>query len=516
VSPRSEVVLPPPRIGPRRRIAVDLAASVNLLGTLGTFLGLAALVPTAVALWYGEPVWPFLLAGAITSGLGLTLERAARGAGARVGVREGFLVVAATWLLAACFGALPYVFAGGEQFADPVDALFEGMSGFTTTGATVVTDFEALPRSLAIWRQLTQWLGGLGIIVLALAVLPRLRVGGRQLFEVELPGPEVEQLGVRIRQAVQRFWVLYVGLTVAEAAILATLGWAGVDEKMTPFNAIAHALTTVPTGGFSTEARSIGAFAPATQWVIVGFMVLAGTNLALLYFAFVRGRIRPLLRDEETRLYATLLVLASSVLMVELVTNEIEGSDAPLRNGVFQAVAIMTGTGYATVDFAAWPTLALMTLVLLMFIGGSAGSTTGSVKVIRHLVLGRVLRRELTQTLRPEVVMPIRLSGAVVDERTLRAIVAFILLYLGLFVVGAGIIAVDASIQGPALLPIDAISAAAATLGNVGPAAGPAGPMDSYAPFSDLSKLVMVALMWLGRLELLPVIVLFTRSYWRP
>lgn len=512
----TEVVLPPPRIGPRRRIAVDVAASVHLLGTLGKFLGLAALVPTAVALWYGEPAWPFLLAGGITSGLGLVLERATRGAGARVGAREGFLVVAATWLFAALFGAIPYVLAGGEQFADPVDALFEGMSGFTTTGATVVTDFEDLPQSLKMWRQLTQWLGGLGIVVLALAVLPRLRVGGRQLFEAELPGPEVDQLGIRIRQAVQRFWMLYVGLTAAEAAILATFGWTGVDEKMTPFNAIAHAFTTIPTGGFSTEARSIGAFAPATQWVIVCFMVLAGTNLALLYYAFVRRQPRKLLRDEETRLYATLLVLASGVLMVELVTSEIEGSDAPVRNGVFQAVAIMTGTGYATVDFAAWPTLALMTLVLLMFVGGSAGSTTGSVKVIRHLVLGRVLRRELTQTLRPEVVLPIRLGGTVVDEKTLRAIVTFTLLYLGLFVAGAGIIAVDASVQGPAMLPIDAISAAAATLGNVGPAAGPAGPMDSYAPFSDVSTLVMVALMWLGRLEVLPVVVLFTRSYWRP
>ncbi|MDW8338670.1 MAG: TrkH family potassium uptake protein [Thermoleophilia bacterium] len=511
-----EVVLPPPRIGPRRRVAVDLEASVNLLGTLTAFLGLAALVPIAVAALYGEPIWPFLVAGGLTSGFGLALQQATRGAGERVRAREGFLVISATWLLAACFGALPYLLAGGEQFADPVDALFEGMSGFTTTGATVVTDFDALPNSLKMWRQLTQWLGGLGIIVLALAVLPRLRVGGRQLFETELPGPEVDQLGVRIRHAVQRFWVLYVGLTVSEAAILTTLGFAGIDEKMTPFNAIAHALTTIPTGGFSTEERSIGTFAPATQWVIVVFMVLAGTNLALLYYAFVRGRLRPLLRDEETRLYVTLLALASAVLLIELVTSEIEGSDAPLRHGVFQAVAIMTGTGYATVDFAAWPTLALMTLVLLMFVGGSAGSTTGSVKVIRHLVLGRVLRRELTQTLRPEVVMPIRLSGAVVDEKTLRAIVAFVLLYLGLFVAGAGIIAVDASLQGPEMLPIDAISAAAATLGNVGPAAGPAGPMDSYAPFSDLSTLVMIALMWLGRLEVLPIVVLFTRSYWRP
>jgi len=515
VSPTSEVVLPPPQIGPRRLIAVDIAASVNLLGTLSKYLGLVALFPALVALWYHEPVWPFLAAGAITSGFGLALERISPGSASSVGAREGFLVVSLTWLLAAGFGSLPYLFVGGEQLGRPLDAYFEAMSGFTTTGATVVTDFDALSHSLAMWRQFTQWLGGLGIIVLALAVLPRLRVGGRQLLESELPGPEVDQLGERIRQTVRRLWVLYVSLTALEVAILALIGWTGLDDRMNLFEAVAHAFTTMPTGGFSTQAGSIGAFAAVTQWVVVGFMVIAGLNYALLFRSFARRRPGLAFRDEESRLYAILLVAASAVLITELATKAIEGSEAPLRNGVFQAVAIMTGTGYATVDFAAWPTLALMTLVLLMFVGGAAGSTTGSVKVMRHLLVGRMLRRELTQTLRPEVVMPIRLSGIVVDERTLRAIVSFVLLYVGLFVVGAGVIAVDAAVQGPDVLPIDAISAAAATLGNVGPAAGPAGPLDSYAPFSDVSSATMIALMWLGRLEVLPIIVLLTRSYWR-
>jgi trk system potassium uptake protein TrkH len=516
VKATSEVVLRPPRIGPRRRIAVDLAASFNLIGTLGKYLGLAALFPACVALWYGEPVWPFLAAGAITSGLGYALERLSPGAATRVGAREGFFVVSVTWVLAAGFGAMPYLFAGGDQLAQPMDAFFEGMSGFTTTGATVVTDFDELPRSIAMWRQFTQWLGGMGIIVLALAVLPRLRIGGRQLLEAELPGPEVDQLGERIKQTVKRLWLLYVGLTAVEALILATLGWTGLDEKMTPYEALAHAFSTIPTGGFSTQARSIEAFAPVTQWVILGFMLLAGLNFALLWLAIARRKPRRLLHDEETRLLVVLLALASSLLVVELATNDIPGSDAPLRNGLFQATAIMTGTGYATADFATWPTLALMTLVLLMFIGGSAGSTTGSVKVMRHLLMGRVLRRELTQTLRPEVVMPVRLSGHVVDEKILRAIVSFVLLYVGIFVVGAGVITVDASLQGPDLFPIDAISSAAATLGNVGPAAGPAGPMSSYAPFSDVSTGALIVLMWLGRLEVLPIVVLLTRSYWRP
>ncbi len=512
----SEVVLPPPRIGHRRRIAVDLAASFNLIGTLGKYLGIAPLFPAGIALWYGEPVWPFLLAGGITSGLGFAVERLSPGAATRVGVREGFFVVSVTWILAAGVGALPYLFAGGDQLDYPLDAYFEAMSGFTTTGATVVTDFDELSRSIAMWRQFTQWLGGMGIIVLALTILPRLRIGGRQLLEAELPGPELDQFGERIKQTVRRLWLLYVGLTALLALILATLGWTGIDDQLTPYESLAHAFTTIPTGGFSTQAESIGAFSPTTQWVILAFMVVAGLNFALVWRTVVRRLPGRLARDEETRLYLLLLAAASAVLVIELLTNDISGSEAPIRNGLFQATAIMTGTGYATVDFAAWPTLALMTLVLLMFVGGSAGSTTGSVKVMRHLLLGRVLRRELSQTLRPEVVMPIRLSGKVVDEKTLRAVVAFVLLYLGIFIVGAGVITVDASLQGPNVFPIDAISSAAATLGNVGPASGPAGPMTSYAPFSDVSTVTMIVLMWLGRLEVLPIVVLLTRSYWRP
>jgi trk system potassium uptake protein TrkH len=278
------------RIGPRRRIAVDVEASANLLGTLGKYLGLTALLPTGVALWYGEPVWPFLVAGAITSGVGLGLERLTAGAAERVGAREGYLVISATWLLAACFGAMPYLFVGGDQLGHPMDAFFEGMSGFTTTGATVVRDFEELSRSLAMWRQFTQWLGGLGIIVLALAVLPRLRVGGRQLLESELPGPEVDQLGERIKHTVRRLWILYIALTALEAAILTTFGWTGVDDELNLYEAVAHAFTTIPTGGFSTQAESIGAFAPVTQWVVIVFMVLAGLNFALLWRSFVQRR----------------------------------------------------------------------------------------------------------------------------------------------------------------------------------------------------------------------------------
>jgi trk system potassium uptake protein TrkH len=366
-----------------------------------------------------------------------------------------------------------------------------------------------------MWRQFTQWLGGMGIIVLALAVLPRLRVGGRQLLESEMPGPEVDNLADRIRSTAQRLWLLYVALTAAQALILAVFGWTGIDDRMDPFNAVAHAFTTLPTGGFSPEARSIEAFSAASQWVIVIFMVLAGMNFALLYRAFARRKFRATAGDEEARLYLTILAAFSLLLAVELWDKGLEDGEAAFRHGAFQVVSMMTTTGYASTDFIIWPAFALMILVGVMLIGGSAGSTGGSIKVVRHLLLGKVLRRELRQTLHPEVVMPIRLNGAVVDERTLRAITAFILLYMGLFAVGAGLIALDSAFQGPPVSAFEAIAAAVTTLGNVGPGLGFAGPMGSFEPFSDFSTVVMIALMWLGRLEIIPVVVLLTRSYWR-
>jgi trk system potassium uptake protein TrkH len=501
--------------GRRPRIrAVDLRGALGLVGTQAKLLGLTALLPAAVAIGYGERWWNFVVAGTLVSGVGWGLERAGAGS-RRVGVREAFLVVALTWLVAAAFGAIPYLLSGVDQIDRPLDAYFEAMSGFTTTGATVLTDVDALPRGLLFWRQLTQWLGGMGIIVLALAVLPRLRVGGRQLLESELPGPEVEPLTARIRQTAQRLWILYVGLTVLQALILAALGWTGVDDRMHVFNAVGHALATMPTGGFSPENRGVIEFAAATQWVIAIFMIVAGINFALLYRAIVRRQPRALPRDEELRLYIGLLAFGATVLAVELWTEGLDRGEAAVRHGVFQAASMMTTTGYASADFVEWPALMLMALIGLMFVGGSAGSTAGSVKVVRHLLLGKILRRELAQTVHPELVQPIRLNATVVDERTLRAVGSFVLLYVGIFVLGASLLAIDAARSNVELSVVDAIAATATTLGNVGPGLGFAGPLGSFEPFSDVSNVIMIGLMWLGRLELLPVVVLFTRSYWR-
>jgi trk system potassium uptake protein len=501
----------------RRVVGVDVGASLNLVGALLKYFSLAFLFPIALALGYSEPVWPFLFAGAICVALGFGLERLTGGK-EHVGVREGFLVVSLTWLLIAAVVALPYVLSSEEQFSRPIDAYFEAMSGMTTTGASTLIDVSALDSSLLMWRQFSQWVGGMGIIVLALAVLPRLRIGGRRLMESEAPGPELEALSVSIRSTAQRLWLLYVALTALLILILAFFGWTGIDERMDLFAAVGQAFSAMPTGGFGTDPRSIEPFAPASQWVLALFMVIAGANFALLYRAFVRRRPVAIVRDEEFRLYVALMLVASAVLAIVLWEAGIQGGEAAVRHSVFQTVSMMTTTGYASTDFNEWLAVApfaAMIIVALMFPGGSAGSTAGSIKVVRHLVIGKVLRRELDQTVHPEFVGPIRVNRVNVDERMVRAVIAFVLLYVGIFVVGAVLLLLDAHRAEIGLSPFDAIAASATTLGNVGPAFGFAGPMGSFAPFSDVSKGIMIALMWIGRLEIVPVAVLLTRAYWR-
>jgi trk system potassium uptake protein len=503
----------PPREARLHALGVDVSGALNLVGWLMKYLAPAFLFPTAIALGYGEPVWPFLVAGALTLGFGLGLQLLTDGR-ERIGAREGYLVIALIWVLIAVFGALPYLLAE-PQLSTPVDALFESMSGFSTTGSSVLTDIDGIPRSMAMWRQFTMWIGGVGIIVLFLAVLPRLRVGGRQaLFRTEAPGPELG-LAETIRESARRFVVLYVAITVLAAFVLAVLGWTGVDPRMDLFRAVGHAFTTVATGGFSTESRSIEPFAPATQWAIVVFMVVAGTSFALLYAGIVRRRPRVFGRDDEFRVYLSLLAVASAVVAVELADAGIfEGTDA-VRHGVFQIVSMTTTTGFVTADFTQWTSLTALVLFGMVMVSASAGSTSGSIKLVRHVVIAKMLRRELDQTLHPHRVAPLRVNDVVVDERALRAIIVFVFLYLGVLAAGATVILIDCSLRGIPLSAFESLAAAAATLGGAGPALGFAGPMGSFAPFSDLSTVVLTALMYLGRLEIIPVLVIFTRSHWR-
>ena len=496
-------------------LGVDVASALNLIGALLKYLGAAFLVPACVALGYGEPFWPFLVSGAVTSASGWAVERATHGK-ERVGPREGFLVVALTWLAVPAFGALPYLLAGESQLAGPVNAYFEAVSGFTATGATVLVDIEALDRSLAFWRQFTQWLGGMGIIVLAVAVLPRLRVGGRQLLQSELPGPtEVERLSATIRDTARRLWVLYVGLTGIAILVLASYGWLGLDPAMSFYDAVAHAFTSLAIGGFSPQEESVAAFGAITQWTIIAFVVVAGINFLRLYLVVVQRRLRSVVRDDEFRLYLAFILVGSGLLLVELVGGDLFAGEEAFRHAVFQAISIMTTTGFATSDYTQWSALAEMTLLLLMFIGASAGSTCGSIKVVRHLLMFRIIRRELEQTVHREEIVSVRLGGATVDERALRGVVTFIVLYIGLFAAGAVGLVIEARRVEAEIAAFEAIGAAAACLGNVGPAFGFAGPFGSYEGFSDLSTVILTGLMWLGRLEIIPVAVLLTRNYWR-
>ncbi len=503
--------------GSGRWLGVEVGASLNLVGALLKYLSLTFLFPIPLAIGYSERWWSYAAAGAATALAGWGLERSTRGK-ERVGLREGFLIVSLTWLLGSAAIALSYVLSGEDQLSRPVDALFEAMSGLTTTGSSVVADVSTVDRSLQLWRQFTQWFGGMGIIVLALAVLPRLRVGGRLLMESEAPGPELEALTASIRDTARRLWLLYVALTVILVLILATFGWTGVDERMSLFNAVAYAFSAMPTGGFGIDVRSVEPYAPASQWVLALFMTIAGANFALLYRAFVRRRPVALVRDEELRLYLGLLLLSSAALAVILWDAGISAGEEAIRQATFQTVSIMTTTGFASTDFNEWLVVApaaAMLIVALMFPGGSAGSTAGSIKVVRHLVIGRVLRRELDQAMHPEYVAPVRVNRVAVDERTVRAVIAFVLLYVGIFVVGALLLLLDAHRVDLDLSPFDALAASATTLGNVGPAFGFAGPMGSFEPYSDVSTGIMTGLMWVGRLEIVPVVALLTRAYWR-
>jgi trk system potassium uptake protein TrkH len=494
-------------------LGVDIRGALNLVGSLVKYLSPAFLAPAAIAVGYGEAVWPFLVSGVVTFAFGAGVEALTDGK-ERIGPREGYLVVSLIWLLIAVFGALPYLLAE-PQLANPLDALFESMSGFSTTGASVVASVGDLSRSMAMWRQLTAWIGGVGIIVLFLAVLPRLRIGGRQaLFKAESAGPELG-LSATIRESAQRFVVLYVGITAAEVAILTGFGLTGIDPRMTLYNAVAHSFSTIATAGFSPEPRSIEPFAPASQWVIVVFMIIAGTNFALLYAGIIGRQLGAFRRDEEFKIALGLLTGASLLVIIGLVHQDVLEGEQAVRAGVFNTVSMMTTTGFANADFARWTSLTSMVLFGATLLGASAGSTSGSIKLIRHIVIGKMLRREIDQTLHPGVVVPLRVNGAVVDERALRAIIVFVFLYLGVWAAGAVAILLDSALQSVDLTAFQALADSASMLGGVGPGLGFAGPMGSFEPFSNVATGTLTTLMYLGRLEIIPVLVLFTASHWR-
>ncbi|WP_430504766.1 TrkH family potassium uptake protein [Haloparvum sp. PAK95] len=508
-------------------VRVDWRTSVAVTGTVLKFLSLAMFVPLVVAFVYGDDLLVFGATIFISLAIGSALERI--DPDPDLGPREALLLVAIVWLVVAVVGAIPYVLAGWgteSTLAQPVNALFESMSGFTTTGATVMGEISTDQHShaLLMWRQVTQWLGGMGIIVLMVAILPELAVNGAELMQSEAPGPSLQKLTPQIAETARVLWIVYLAFTVLLAVLLYGLSLVGLAPNMDLFNAIAHAFSTLPTGGFSPQSASIAAFSAAVQWVIIPFMVVAGTNFALFWHVF-DGDVSALFEDTEFRWYAGALASITAVLFGLLYTGTASAqalggvtAGAPenaLRQAAFQIGSLMNSTGFATSDFAQWGTEGKILLLFAMFIGGSAGSTGGGIKVIRWVIVLKVLRRELFSTAHPEAVQPIRLGNAVVDEDGIRGVLAFTLLYLALFGVAAVLISLDASRVGLALTPLEAISASLATIGNIGPGFGIVGPYGSYLMFPDTSKLLMIFLMWIGRLEILPVLVLFTGGFWK-
>lgn len=463
------------------------------------------LIPFFVAMSYQEVTWPFSIAAVLVFGCGWLLKFAARNS-EEIRFREGFIVVALTWLLISAFGSIPYLVLGT---LGPLDAFFESISGFTTTGATVLQDIESQSRSILIWRSLTQWLGGMGIIVLVIAILPRLAIGGRQLIEMELPGPTMQKLTPRITHTARQLWSIYVLLTVIEGILLWISG-------LSPFDSISHALTTMPTGGFGTQNDSVASFPIISQWIVLTFMFVAGLNFVLLYKS-IRGDLRSIREDHEIRLYIAVIAIATLVLCVDL-SGIILNLEELLRTGLFQVISMVTTTGFASADFATWDDTTKLILVTLMFFGGSAGSTAGSMKMLRTLIIFKLIYREIRRLIHPRAVIPLRLGSRVIDEDSIRGIVVFGIIYVSLFAFGSLLMMEDmertGGIAGQPLHIFEAISATASALGNVGPALGVFGPMENYAALPAPSKMLLMLLMWAGRLEILPVIVLFTKAYW--
>jgi trk system potassium uptake protein TrkH len=489
------------------------------------YLSVTMLVPLAVAVLYAEDVWVFAVSALAVAAVGFALERI--DPDPDLGPTEALVFVTLAWLVAAVVGALPYVLAGvgtTSTLADPVNALFESMSGFTTTGATVMGEisFEQHSHALLMWRQLTQWLGGMGIIVLMIAILPEVAVNGAQLMASEAPGPELQKLTPKIAETARALWLIYFGFTVVLAVLLYALHLLGMAPNMNAYNAVAHGFTTLPTGGFSPQADSIAYFSAAVQWAVIPFMIVAGVNFALFWHV-LEGEADVLFDNPEFRAYAGAIAVFVAGVGVLLV-----GGAAPalgplggvtggvtentVRQATFQIASLLNSTGYATSDFAAWDTHAQILLLFAMFVGGSAGSTGGGVKVVRWLVVLKAIRRELFTSARPDVVQPVRLGGNVVDEDAIRSILVFTTLYVLLFGVSAVFLSLDAARIGTELTTLEAVSASLATLGNVGPGFGRVGPFGSYLFFPDSSKLLLIFLMWLGRLEIVPVLAVVLSS----
>ena len=491
------------------------------LGNLLICLAGTMLMPLGVAIYYriniGEApndLVAFLVSAAITLITGLTLRLSLRARQEELGVREGFAVVALAWVIVALFGALPYQLAGVFHIdgRSPWTAFsfsyFESMAGFSTTGATVLTEIERLSHAMLFWRSFTHWLGGMGIVVLAVAILPMLGIGGMQLFRAEAPGPQTDRLTPRITQTAKLLWGVYVLLSILEVILL-------MFGKMTLFDALCHTFGTMATGGFSTKNASIGYYNSVyIDMVICVFMFLAGTNFALHYRA-LRGNVKAYLQDTEFKFYCTVIAVGITLISWNTIRFQVNGEIpydsmwTSLRYATFQVLSIITTTGYGTADFEQWPALSQFILVTFMFYGGCAGSTGGGMKQVRFLLLIKQSGAEIKRLIFPHAVLPIRVNERVVPREVMTNVLGFFFFFIGIFAIVTCIMTI---------LGLDLVSAAGATIatmGNIGPGLGSVGPTDNYAHIHTVGKFVLSFCMLLGRLELYTVLILFSPNFWK-
>ena len=460
------------------------------------------LAPVVVALLAMEfsAIHPFVVAAAVSVGLGTLLRWYGGFSSDFDSLRrgEGMFIVCLAWVITGAIGAIPYLFFG----LGPIDAYFESISGFTTTGATILKDFGPYPKAFFFWRSLSQWLGGMGIIVLFVAVLPQFAVAGRQMFFAEAPGPTEEKVTPRITQTAKALWTIYSLLTLAEIVLLCLAG-------MPLFDAVCNSLSTLAAGGFSPHPQSIMGYQSSTiTWIVTLFMFLAGGNFALQYRVLFQRNYRAILHNEELRLYAFIVVTVALLLCLTLMhTGAVYFTDG-LRDGFFQVASIITTTGFASTDFALWAVPAQTILFTAMLVGGCAGSAGGGVKVVRVLFGLKYLKREIAQVVHPKAVLPIKIDRVTVPEEVQRQILGFLLFYIFLMTLSALVVTIIESDAAIGLV------GTAATLGNIGPGYGSIGPMASFADLHPLTKVIFIGNMVVGRLELIPFIAMLHPDFW--
>ncbi len=473
----------------------------RVLGFLLLVEGAAMLLAFGVSALYREhDMTAFLISSGINVLTGFLFVYSTRNATPDVSRRDGYIIVSLVWIVFSLFGSLPYIISG--VIPDFTNAFFETMSGFSTTGSTILTDIDSMPHGILFWRSMTQWLGGMGIIVLSLAILPIFGIGGMQLFMAEYPSPAPDRISPRIRQTAKALWSIYLVLTFSEMLMLWLAG-------MGLFDAVCHSLTTMSSGGFSTKQASIAHWeSPAIHYILILFMFFSGTNFALFFLA-LKGSFQRAFKDEEFKYYGIFILVFTLIIFSGLLITDWTGIEQTFRTSLFQVVSIITTTGYITADYLIWAPMFTIVLFGLFFFGGSAGSTSGGIKIMRIVLLMKNSYHELRRLVHPNAVIPVKFNKQIVEPKIITNVLAFFMFYIVIF--GLGVAAF--SFMEPDL--DSALGAVASSLGNVGPGLGNVGPVENFLHVTPAGKWFLSFLMLLGRLELFTVLVLFTPSFWK-